>query len=144
MSFNKIRGNKNVRLIVLLLIILIAAGIWYYSDSKAAKTAALVGGAVATVAVGFEVADTDFDLQTLWETGSLKESLLQRDEDGNLVAPASVFCDAQAEGYYDYNCSDFQTQDEAQRIYEACDTDINRLDGDKDGLVCETLPSAQN
>ncbi len=142
MSLNKIRGNKNVRLVVLLLIIAAAAGLWYFSDSKAAKTAAIVGGSVAAVAVGLEVADTDFDLKKLWETGSLEESLLARDGEGNLVTEASVFCDAQAEGFYDLNCGDFLTHAEAQNIYDTCDSDINRLDGNNNGIVCESLPGS--
>lgn len=43
-----------------------------------------------------------------------------------------------------YNCSDFDTQTEAQACFEYClDTvqqDIHQLDGGGDGLVCESLP----
>jgi len=40
-----------------------------------------------------------------------------------------------------YDCSDFETQKEAQEIYEFCgDNDIHKLDSDNDGLVCEILP----
>ncbi|MHA2404375.1 MAG: thermonuclease family protein [Candidatus Kariarchaeaceae archaeon] len=42
-----------------------------------------------------------------------------------------------------YNCDDFSTQSEAQSIYEFCggiQTDVHRLDGDKDGIACEGLP----
>ncbi|MBU3925078.1 thermonuclease family protein [Patescibacteria group bacterium] len=42
-----------------------------------------------------------------------------------------------------YNCSDFSTHAEAQAAFEACGgaaNDIHRLDSDKDGLVCESLP----
>lgn len=42
-----------------------------------------------------------------------------------------------------YNCADFATQAQAQSVYEACggiSNDIHRLDGDKDGIACETLP----
>jgi len=42
-----------------------------------------------------------------------------------------------------YNCDDFTTQAEAQRIFESCggiSNDIHRLDGDNDGVVCESLP----
>jgi len=40
-----------------------------------------------------------------------------------------------------YDCSDFSTQVEAQRVYEACGVeDIHYLDGDADGLACESLP----
>jgi micrococcal nuclease len=43
-----------------------------------------------------------------------------------------------------YNCSDFSTQREAQRCYEYClkqrGYDVHRLDRDKDGVACESLP----
>ncbi|NER98089.1 MAG: excalibur calcium-binding domain-containing protein [Symploca sp. SIO1B1] len=43
----------------------------------------------------------------------------------------------------DCNCSDFQTQDEAQAVLDGFDGDPYRLDGDKDGIACEALPKAQ-
>lgn len=45
--------------------------------------------------------------------------------------------------YNAYNCSDFSTHNEAQSVYDACggiDNDVHRLDRDKDGLACESLP----
>lgn len=42
-----------------------------------------------------------------------------------------------------YNCSHFKTQTEAQSVFEQCggvDNDVHRLDGNKDGSVCESLP----
>lgn len=42
-----------------------------------------------------------------------------------------------------YNCGDFKTQVEAQALFECCggtSNDIHRLDSDKDGKVCESLP----
>jgi len=42
-----------------------------------------------------------------------------------------------------YNCGDFSTHAEAQDVYEMCggvNNDIHRLDGDKDGEACESLP----
>jgi len=45
--------------------------------------------------------------------------------------------------YNAYNCSDFSTHAEAQSTYEYCggvSNDIHRLDADKDGLACESLP----
>ncbi len=42
-----------------------------------------------------------------------------------------------------YNCGDFQTQAEAQEVYEACggvSNDIHKLDGNLDGEACESLP----
>ena len=138
----KARGNKNIRLIVLLVIIAIAAGMWWYgdkTDNTTLKTGGAIVGGVAGLGAGLEIADKDFDLQKLWETGSLKESLMARDENGNLTN-IGMICDAQAEGFYDYNCDDFETQAEAQAVYDQCGTDVNRLDGDKDGMVCEALP----
>lgn len=44
--------------------------------------------------------------------------------------------------YNKYNCADFNTQKEAQEAFEYCGglaNDIHRLDGDNDGLACESL-----
>ncbi len=44
----------------------------------------------------------------------------------------------------DRNCSDFDTQQEAQAFYEAAggpEKDPHRLDGDGDGIACQSLPS---
>ncbi|MBX4197858.1 excalibur calcium-binding domain-containing protein [Candidatus Parcubacteria bacterium] len=41
-----------------------------------------------------------------------------------------------------YNCSDFTTQAEAQKVFDSCggvSNDIHRLDGDHDGRVCTSL-----
>lgn len=40
----------------------------------------------------------------------------------------------------DCDCSDFKTQAEAQRVLNAFPGDPFRLDGDKDGKACESLP----
>ena len=45
----------------------------------------------------------------------------------------------------DRNCPDFDTQQEAQAFYEAAggpDSDPHRLDGNGDGVACESLPGA--
>ena len=42
-----------------------------------------------------------------------------------------------------YNCDDFKTYADAQRVFELCggvDNDIHLLDRDGDGKACETLP----
>lgn len=42
-----------------------------------------------------------------------------------------------------YNCGDFSTHAEAQAAYEQCggvSNDIHKLDGDGDGVACESLP----
>jgi Staphylococcal nuclease homologue/Excalibur calcium-binding domain len=42
-----------------------------------------------------------------------------------------------------YNCGDFNTHAEAQAVYEACGgvgNDVHKLDRDRDGIACESLP----
>lgn len=39
----------------------------------------------------------------------------------------------------DYDCSDFPTQSEAQKVLDAFAGDPYRLDGDRDGIACEDL-----
>ncbi|HWO07090.1 MAG TPA: thermonuclease family protein [Candidatus Paceibacterota bacterium] len=42
-----------------------------------------------------------------------------------------------------YNCSDFSTHAEAQAVFEQCggvDNDVHKLDSNKDGEACESLP----
>ena len=49
------------------------------------------------------------------------------------------------ETFEDRNCSDFDTWSEAQAFFESeggPDSDRHRLDRDKDGIVCESLPGA--
>ncbi|MWG34800.1 nuclease [Halomarina oriensis] len=40
----------------------------------------------------------------------------------------------------DYNCGDFDTQEQAQTVLEDEPGDPHRLDGDGDGVACESLP----
>lgn len=40
----------------------------------------------------------------------------------------------------DYNCSDFSTQVEAQKVLDASPGDPYKLDSNKDGEACESLP----
>jgi len=44
--------------------------------------------------------------------------------------------------YNAYNCDDFSTHNQAQRVFEYCggiNNDVHRLDRDKDGWACESL-----
>ena len=135
----QLRGNKNVRLIILGLLIVAGLALVYFSNNN---TARIIGGAAAGVAgagLALEVSNTDIDLGQWWETGDLGEAVLPRDENGNVLIGA--VCDAKAEGFYDYNCDDFETQSEAQAVYNQCGSDVSRLDGDNDGIVCEALPA---
>jgi micrococcal nuclease len=49
---------------------------------------------------------------------------------GNLPACTQSDCD----------CKDFKTRSEAQRVLDAFPGDPHKLDGDKDGIACESLP----
>jgi hypothetical protein len=40
-----------------------------------------------------------------------------------------------------YNCSDFQSQADAQAVLRADPSDANRLDGDRNGIACESNPA---
>lgn len=40
-----------------------------------------------------------------------------------------------------YNCSDFESEEDAQAILDEDLSDPHRLDADKDGIACESLPS---
>jgi len=45
--------------------------------------------------------------------------------------------------YNAYDCGDFSTHAKAQEVFMYCggvNSDVHRLDGDKDGSACETLP----
>jgi hypothetical protein len=116
-------------------------------------------GVVLLGAFGLEMANTDVDLGTMMETGSVSESQIERDAEGNLATDEDggfmtrVLRDRQgnevAEGTPgakfsdEYNCDDFATQPEAQTFFENAGglaNDVNRLDGNKDGVACQALP----
>jgi len=118
-------------------------------------------GILLLAAFGLEATETDIDMGTLFETGSVEESQIERDSEGNLATDEEggfltrVFRDMEgnevAEGtvgakYADeYNCEDFDTQPEAQRFFDnagGLDNDVNRLDGNKDGVACQALPAS--
>lgn len=97
-------------------------------------------------AFGLEASNNDFDLGKLLGGSSLQESKVARDESGNVlyfdkegnVADANTGKKAS-----DYNCDDFSTQPEAQKFFTkvgGTGNDLYRLDGDKDGEACESLP----
>lgn len=103
----------------------------------------VLGGAlvVLVAALGLEVTNNDYDLGKLAKGSSWKDAKVMRDKSGNVVTDGS--------GKYtnDYNCDDFDTQQEAQRFFDKVKTDTgkdpNRLDGDKDQVACESLPKRE-
>jgi micrococcal nuclease len=55
------------------------------------------------------------------------------------VIPNTQFSDSRP-SKRDYDCKDFKTQREAQAVLDADPSDPYRLDRDKDGKACESLP----
>lgn len=58
-----------------------------------------------------------------------------------LAAGMTLTFAAPALAQQDYDCSDFATQEEAQAEYDKDPNDPHGLDGDNDGIACESLPS---
>lgn len=113
-------------------------------------------------ALGLEVSNNDFDLGSILNGNSVSESKIMRDANGNLQTDSSgnlvtrllrdklgneVPAGTAGAKYTDeYNCDDFTTQPEAQAFFEKAGGvkgDTNRLDGDKNGVACQSLPKGQ-
>jgi len=126
---------------------------------KVAKPILMVIIAVLLAAFGLEITNNDWDLGALFSGSAPSEAKILRDEKGNLQQneagdfvtrvmrdkEGNVLSEGQTGGKYtdEYNCDDFKTQPEAQRFYAKAggvSKDTNRLDGDKDGEACESLP----
>lgn len=142
-TFKKLRKSKNARLWTIGGLIVVVLVLFYFA--KATWVKVVLGGVLALLvgAGAMEMSNKDYDVGKLIETRSFKASEIQRDEKGNLLSTSiDEFC-TQAD--IDYNCADFKTQSEAMTVYERCqqkgkNMDVYRLDGDKDGKVCEALP----
>lgn len=152
------RKSKKVRLYVLggLLLLVVVLGFLFES-----LRIWMIGvGILLLAAIGLEATNTDVDMGTLMETGSVQESMIERDEDGNLMESedggfmtrllrdreGNVVAEGTAGAKYEdeYNCDDFSTQAEAQVFYDnagGVEGDVNRLDGNKDGVPCQALPA---
>jgi len=95
--------------------------------------------AILAAAFGLEATNNDWDLGKLLGGSTLTEAKVMRDKEGNVVASGGKYTD-------EYNCDDFETQPEAQKFYDnagGVTKDTNRLDGDKDGEACESLPKGK-
>lgn len=130
------RQNKKSRLIIIIGLLILVGVIAFFFEKT--RLWMLGIGAVLLIALGLEATNTDVDLGKLVETGSLSESMIQRDENGKALYGAT--CEENV-----YNCSNFKTQGEAQEVYDTCATTENRdrhgLDRDGDGIACQSLPA---
>lgn len=69
-----------------------------------------------------------------------EESKPEPEEEPEPAAPASGIYTCSSNKY---NCTDFKTHAEAQAVYDQCggvDNDVHKLDNNKDGEACESLP----
>lgn len=130
------RRNKKSRLIIIIGLLILVAIIAFFFEKT--RLWMLGIGAVLLIALGLETTNTDVDLGKWVETGSLSESVIKRDENGNAIYGA--MCEENV-----YNCTNFKTQEEAQEVFETCRTvenpDRHGLDRDGDGIACQSLPS---
>lgn len=119
----------------------------YKPDTTEKKVYAGLFG-ILSAALGLEVSKTDVDLGKLIETkGDLKASKVLRDKSGNVVYEEDIASGkvnrSDVKYTNEYNCDDFKTQPEAQAFFIKAggpNEDVNRLDGNNDGVACQALP----
>lgn len=146
-TFSKLRANKKFRLWFIGILLVIVAILFVFW--KKARIALVVAFIALLGAFGLEASNNDWDVGKLIETKSFKESKVSRDESGNILFDklGNITTDGtKGKKADDYNCSDFSTQPEAQAFFEKVGgkgNDINRLDGNKDGDACESLPKGK-
>ncbi len=151
-SLETARNTKSTRIWFMVGLGVILFILWWM---KIIKTGFAIGlGIVILAAIGIETFDYDLDLGKLWQTGNIQESRVSHTKDGIKLMGS---CAIPIKWEWDLNCANFKTQEEAQTKYEQCSNeiasynngvdlskikslDIYRLDGDKDGIVCESLP----
>lgn len=119
----------------------------------------LIGALVLLMgAFGLTSTNNDWDLGSIFSGKSVSESKIRTNEKGNLQQneagdfitrimrdkEGNVVQSGEGGKFEDeYNCSDFATQAEAQTFYDnagGVEADVNRLDANKDGVPCESLP----
>lgn len=129
---------------------------------KSGKKKVMLGVIVILLgALGLEASNSDFDLGSLFSGNSLSESKIERDVNGNIETDSTgkmvtkimrdkqgnVTTDGSGKATDEYNCDDFSTQSEAQTFFDnagGVSGDVNGLDGNKDGLACQSLPKGDN
>lgn len=139
-----IRGSHKVRMIVIIILMAIVAGLFiFWGKAKIALVAIFI---VLLTALGLEASKQDWDVGKLIKTGSFQESKVSRDTKGNILFDklGNITTDVtKGKKADEYNCDDFKTQPEAQAFFQkvgGTGNDPNRLDGNKDGQACESLP----
>jgi len=156
-GIGKFRRSKKTRLTIIVILIVLAAVVAFFFEKTRWFMIGLIIALLA--AFGFEAADKDIDLGSVMEGNSISDSVIERDAEGNLETSedggfltrllrdkeGNVVQEGTEGAKYtdEYNCDDFTTQPEAQRFFEnagGVSNDTNRLDGNKDGVACQSLP----
>ncbi len=100
-------------------------------------------------AFGLTATGNDWNLNSILSGSSVKDSKIATDSSGNLLFDklGNVVTDStKGKTADEYNCSDFDTQPEAQAFFTklgGVKYDTNRLDGNKDGVACQELPKTK-
>ncbi len=143
-KLKKLRGNHKFRIGIILFLMVVVAALFFLVEKL--RIVLAIAFIALLASLGLEVSQNDWDLQKLWETRSFQESRVQRDESGNLLFDklGNVTTDSsEGKPADEYNCDDFSTQPEAQEFFLKVggrENDVHRLDGDNDGVACESLP----
>lgn len=147
-TLKKLRYNRKFRLGLILFLMAIIAVLFVFFEKM--RIGLVIAFIALLAAFGLEASQNDWDLGTLWETRSFEQAKVARDEAGNILFDklGNITTDSSiGKTADDYNCEDFATQPESQAFFEkvgGTGNDINRLDGDKDGQACESLPKGNN
>lgn len=143
----ELRGNHKFRMIVILVLLAIVVVLFIFF--KKLRIALIVAFIALLAAFGLEATKNDWDIQKLIETKSFQQSKVSRDTQGNLLFDklGNITTDStKGKSADEYNCDDFDTQPEAQAFFEkvgGVGNDVNRLDGNKDGVACQALPKGK-
>jgi len=126
-KIGKYRRKSSIR-IILLIILLIGLGILFYTKQKLRIW--IVGLMIIVLtALGMEISGNDWDLGT--------GNKIEKTDNGTWIFGKECTKNK-------LNCANFEFQEDAQDLFEKCggtENDINGLDKDKDGEVCEHLPN---
>lgn len=143
-TVQNLRGSHNFRIgLILVLMAIVAVLFIFFAKIRIALVIAFIA---LLAALGLEVSKNDFDLGKLMQTKSLEQSKVSRDTSGNVLFDklGNITTDStKGKKADEYNCADFSTQPEAQAFFikvGGTKNDVNRLDGNKDGVACQSLP----
>lgn len=125
------------------------------------KVKPILIGAIALLlgAFGLTASGTDLNLNKLFTGSSVQDSIIRPTQKpgtstsstaGIVEQIMNIKRDAQGKFLPEncsknvYNCKDFKYHEDAQEFFDNCGgagKDVNRLDGDKNGVACQDLPN---